>query len=137
MHLLRWGKSPASGVKALTLAGLMLAGAAGYPQEVRAQDKSQDLALSVPSSAAAGSRVAITATLSDSWNGRRLAGRLVAFGVGQEFYLANAGSYNTSNSGVTSFTWRFANRGRYRVVAYVDNGYGYLSQRSARFIDIR
>jgi hypothetical protein len=108
----------------------------GLGAEAHAQSKSQTLTISAPSSARVNTDVTVTMTASDTWNGQRLVARPIQTAVGEEFYLSNRGTYYTSNQGVASFRTRFTSTGRYRIVVFIDNGFGYLSQRSTAFITI-
>lgn len=104
--------------------------------EAQAQSKTQNLVIGVPATIKANSQATFTATLSDSWNGTKLGSRMVAFSVGQENYLTNAGSYPTSSVGVATFRWTFTQPGRYRVVCHVLDGSGYLSQRATTIVTV-
>lgn len=109
--------------------------------EAMAQQKSRNLVITAPATATLNRSgyvdVTISATLTDSWTSRNLPGYLIAFGIGEEFYLSPSGPYNTNANGAVSFKWRFNSRGRYRIVAYADYQNPYLSERSLKFIDIR
>lgn len=79
-----------------------LAGMAAMPATAQAQEKSTALSVTAPVTVSVGSSVTISGTVTDAWTGKAMPGRLVQFGIGQEFSLSNAGYYNANNSGVVS-----------------------------------
>lgn len=119
----------------LPLLGILLL-AAGNPGVAAAQSKSMALAVAVPASVKLNTTVTIHALLTDAWHGTPLVSRPVLLGVGDEFSLSSAGKVFTSNQGLASVNWRFTRRGIFRIVAFVDNGSGYLSQRTTVFIQV-
>lgn len=106
------------------------------PSSATAQNKSLALELGVPESVRVNSTVTLRALATDAWNGTPAVSRPVTFGVGDEYSLANGGRVFTSNAGIAALNWRFTQRGIFRVVAFVDNGAGYLSQRTTVFIRV-
>lgn len=119
------------------IAMVAFAATAALPATACAQEKSTALAIAAPDTVNVGASVTISGTVTDAWTGQALPGRLVQFGIGQEFALANAGYFNTNGRGSVSFTWRWTRPGRYRIVAYFDGGGGYLSQRTLKYINVR
>ena len=101
-----------------------------------AQSKSQTVSISAPATARVNSPVTVTARLTDTWTGASLPGRVLDFALGQEFWLSNRGSYNTNSNGQATAQLSFNTRGRHRIVVYMSDGYGYISQRSTVFITV-
>lgn len=104
---------------------------------VHAQSKTQNIQLLAPVTVRTNTNVAFTATVSNTWDNTRIASRMVTFSVGDQFYLTNAGAYPTNTTGVATFNWRFTRPGKYRVVANIPDGSGYLSQRTTLIVNVQ
>lgn len=102
-----------------------------------AQSKTQNIVITAPVTIRVNTNTAISATVTDSWTNARIPSRMVAFSVGEQLYLTSAGSYPTNSAGVATFNWRFTKTGKHRVVAYIVDGGGYLSQRTTLIVNVQ
>lgn len=105
--------------------------------EASGQSMSQELTfVSVPA-LRANVAASISVKLTDGWTGSVLSSRMVQFSVGEQFYLTSAGNYPTNSSGTATFRWTFRRPGKYRVVAWIPDGFGYIAQRKTILVNVQ
>ncbi|MFM7319632.1 MAG: hypothetical protein ACKO5E_22005 [bacterium] len=120
------------GIVALTIA-MIGTGA----KTASAQSKSQNISISTSGTPRVNVPFTVTARLTDAWSGVSLPGRMLEFGVGQEFWYSNRGSYNTNNSGQATAQMTFNTRGKHRIVVSMPDAFGYLFQRQLIFVNVQ
>ncbi|MEK6261718.1 MAG: hypothetical protein AABP62_24225 [Planctomycetota bacterium] len=95
--------------------------------------QSTDLKATLPAAVKVNTNVNLSAKLSDAWTGQALPGRSVEIGVGDQYSMTST-PFPTSNTGVSTRSWRFTKPGKYRIVFRQPGGGFYLDSRTTVFV---